>query len=51
MASPGTLTSFLKLTTKMLLCETNGVFLDTYQFENLKHFTLMAQRRKIEVPA
>ena len=36
---------------KLLMCETNGVYLDTYQFENLNHFTLMAQRRKIEVPA
>ena len=36
---------------KLLMCETKGVYLDTYQFENLNHFTLMAQRRKIEVPA
>jgi hypothetical protein len=36
---------------KLLLCETNGVYLDTYQFDNLEYFTLMAQRRKIEVAA
>ncbi len=36
---------------KLLLCETNGVYLDTYQFDSLDYFTVMAQRRKIEVPA
>ena len=36
---------------KLLLCESNGVHLDTYQFDNLDYFTLMAQRRKIEVAA
>jgi DNA invertase Pin-like site-specific DNA recombinase len=36
---------------RLLLCETNGVYLDTYQFDNLDYFTLMAQRRKIEVAA
>jgi DNA invertase Pin-like site-specific DNA recombinase len=34
---------------KLLLCESNGVHLDTYQFDNLDYFTLMARRRKIEV--
>jgi hypothetical protein len=33
---------------KLLLCESNGVHLDTYQFDTLDYFTLMAQRRKIE---
>lgn len=32
---------------KLLLCEANGVHLDTYQFENLDYFTTMAARRKI----
>ena len=36
---------------KLLLCETNGVYLDTYQFDNLNYLTLMAQRIKIEVAA
>jgi len=36
---------------KLLLCESNGVHLDTYQFDDLDYFTLMAQRRKIEVAA
>ena len=36
---------------KLLLCETNGVYLDTYQFDNLDYFTIMAKRRKIEVAA
>ena len=33
---------------KLLLCESNGAYLDTYQFDDLNYFTLMAQRRKIE---
>jgi DNA invertase Pin-like site-specific DNA recombinase len=36
---------------KTLLCETNGVYLDTYQFDTLEHFTNMARRRRIEVAA
>jgi hypothetical protein len=36
---------------KLLLCESNGVHLDTYQFDNLDYFTIMAKRRKIEVAA
>ena len=36
---------------KLLLCESNGVYLDTYQFDNLDYFTIMAKRRKIEVAA
>jgi DNA invertase Pin-like site-specific DNA recombinase len=34
---------------KLLLCESNGVYLDTYQFDNLNYFTIMAKRKKIEV--
>jgi hypothetical protein len=36
---------------KLLLCETNGAHLDTYQFDNLDYFATMAKRNKIEVPA
>lgn len=36
---------------KLLLCETNGALLDTYQFDTLEYFTNMAKRRKIEVAA
>ena len=36
---------------RLLLCETNGAFLDTYQFENLDFFTTLAARRRIEVAA
>lgn len=36
---------------KLLLCEANGVHLDTYQFDNLDYFTEMAARTKIEVAA
>jgi DNA invertase Pin-like site-specific DNA recombinase len=36
---------------KLLLCETNGALLDTYQFDTLDYFTNMAKRRKIEVAA
>ena len=38
-------------TPKLLLCETNGAHLDTYQFDSLDYFTTMAKRSKIEVPA
>ena len=36
---------------RLLLCETNGVHLDTYQFDNLDFFAEMATRCKIEVAA
>lgn len=36
---------------KLLLCETNGALLDTYQFDTLDFFTQMAKRQKIEVAA
>ncbi len=38
-------------TPRLLLCETNGAHLDTYQFHNLDYFTAMSTRRKIEVAA
>jgi hypothetical protein len=33
---------------RLLLCETNGVQLDTYQFDNLDYLAEMATRSKIE---
>ena len=36
---------------KLILCETNGAYLDTYQFDTLDYFTTMAKRKKIEVVA
>lgn len=36
---------------RFMLCETNGVYLDTYQFDTLDYFTRMAGRRRIEVAA
>jgi len=36
---------------KLLLCETNGAFLDTYQFDSLDYFTRLAARSPIEVAA
>ena len=36
---------------KLILCETNGAYLDTYQFDTLDYFTTMAKREKIEVVA
>ena len=33
---------------RILLCETNGVDLDTYQFENLDYFAQMAARTRLE---
>lgn len=36
---------------KLLLCETNGAYLDTYQFDNLDYFAKLAARDRIEVPA
>ena len=38
-------------TPKLLLCESNGAYLDTYQFDNLDYFSNLAARDKIEVPA
>lgn len=32
---------------KLLLCETNGVYLDTYQFDSLDYFTSLAAREKM----
>jgi len=36
---------------RLLLCETNGVYLDTYQFDSLDYFASMAARHRIEVAA
>ena len=36
---------------KLILCETNGAYLDTYQFDTLDYFATMAKREKIEVVA
>ena len=36
---------------KLILCETNGAHLDTYQFDTLDYFATMAKREKIEVAA
>jgi DNA invertase Pin-like site-specific DNA recombinase len=36
---------------KLILCETNGAHMDTYQFDTLDYFAMMAQRTKIEVAA
>jgi hypothetical protein len=36
---------------RLLLCETNGAHLDTYQFDSLDAFTELAARKKIEVAA
>ncbi len=33
---------------KLLVCETNGAYLDTYQFDSLDYFASLAARRKIE---
>jgi DNA invertase Pin-like site-specific DNA recombinase len=38
-------------TPQLLLCESNGVYLDTYQFDSLDYFTSLSQRRRIEVAA
>jgi DNA invertase Pin-like site-specific DNA recombinase len=34
---------------RLLLCEENGAWMETYQFDTLDHFAAMASRRKIEV--
>lgn len=36
---------------KLLLCESNGAYLDTYQFESLDYFTKLAARYQLEVAA
>ena len=36
---------------KLLLCETNGAYLDTYQFDSLDFFANLSARSNIEVPA
>lgn len=38
-------------TPRLLLCESNGAHLDTYQFDNLDYFAARSARRKIEVAA
>jgi hypothetical protein len=38
-------------TPRLLLCESNGACLDTYQFANLDYFTALSMRRRIEVAA
>lgn len=38
-------------TPRVLLCETNGAYLDAYQFESLDYFARLAERRSIEVAA
>ncbi len=37
-------------TPKLLLCEANGAYLDTYQFDSLNYFASLAARDRIEVP-
>jgi DNA invertase Pin-like site-specific DNA recombinase len=37
-------------TPKLMLCEANGAYLDTYQFDNLNYFASLAARDRIEVP-
>jgi DNA invertase Pin-like site-specific DNA recombinase len=36
---------------RLVLCETNGAHLDTYQFDSLDQFAALAGRAQIEVPA
>ncbi len=38
-------------TPRLLLCESNGIYLDTYQFDSLDYFTALSERRKFEVAA
>ena len=38
-------------TPRLLLCEANGAYLDTYQFDNLDYFAELSTRQKIEVAA
>lgn len=36
---------------RLLICETNGAYLDTYQFDNLDYFAALSARREIEAAA
>ncbi len=36
---------------RLLLCESNSAYLDTYQFDSLDYFAGLARRQKIEVAA
>jgi DNA invertase Pin-like site-specific DNA recombinase len=36
---------------RLMLCESNGAYLDTYQFDSLDYFAELSARRKIEVAA
>lgn len=38
-------------TPKLMLCEANGAYLDTYQFDNLDYFASLAARDRMEMPA
>ncbi len=38
-------------TPRLLFCETNGAYLDTYQFDNLEYFAALAARHTIDVAA
>jgi len=38
-------------TPRLLFCETNGAYLDTFQFANLNYFASLSARQKIEVAA
>jgi hypothetical protein len=36
-------------TPRLLLCESNGLYLDTYQFDSLEYFASLGSRQEIEV--
>lgn len=36
---------------RLLFCETNGAYLDTYQFDSLEYFAALSARHKIEIAA
>jgi DNA invertase Pin-like site-specific DNA recombinase len=36
---------------RLLLCEENGAYLDTYQFESLEYFATLAARTRVEIAA
>jgi hypothetical protein len=38
-------------TPRLLLCESNGLYLDAYQFDSLEYFASLGARQKIEVAA
>lgn len=38
-------------TPRLLFCETNGAYLDTFQFDSLDYFAALAARQRIEVAA